>query len=115
MSLSQKIGISAEVEVVKHPAVPTEEENIIYIGNKPVLSYVLATVTMFNKGFDKVVLKGRGRGISRAVDTAEVVRNKFLPDVIVKEIKTGTEEVIGENGEKLSVSSIEIVLERVNA
>ena len=115
VSLSQKLGISAEVEVVKHPAVPTEEENIIYIGNKSVMGYVLATVTMFNNGFDKVVLKGRGRGISRAVDTAEVVRNKFLPDVKVKEIKTGTEEVIGENGEKLSVSSIEIVLERVNA
>ena len=115
VSLSPKIDISAEAEVVKHPAVPTEEENIIYIGNRNVMSYVLATVTMFNKGFDKVVLKGRGRGISRAVDTAEVVRNKFLPDVKVKEIKTGTEEVIGENGERVEVSSMEIVLERVNA
>ena len=108
--LSQKMGISAEVEVVKHPAVPTEEENIIYIGNKPVLSYVIATVTMFNNGFDKVVLKGRGRGISRAVDTAEVVRSKFLPGVEVKDIKIDTEVVVGENGEKAKVSAMEIVL-----
>ena len=110
VSLSQKMDISAEVEVVKHPAVPTEEENIIYIGNKPVMSYVLATVTMFNNGFDKLVLKGRGRGISRAVDTAEVVRNKFIPGVEVKYITIGTEEIVGENGEKAHVSSMEIVL-----
>jgi len=52
------------------------EDNVIYVGNKPVMSYVLAVVTQFNDGSDEVVVKARGRAISRAVDTAEVVRNK---------------------------------------
>ncbi|MCW3136334.1 MAG: DNA-binding protein Alba [Canidatus Methanoxibalbensis ujae] len=86
------------------------EENVIYIGNKNVMSYVLAVVTQFNNGCEEVVLKARGRAISRAVDTAEVIRNKFMPGVQVKDIRIGTEELQGEQGEKISVSSIEIVL-----
>lgn len=103
----KKIG---EIKVVRHPAVPAEEENIIYIGNKPVMNYILAVVTQFNNGFDKVVIKARGRAISRAVDTAEVVKNKFMPNVEVKDIRICTETVVSEDGDKANVGSMEIVL-----
>ena len=103
----KKIG---EIKVVRHPAVPAEEENIIYIGNSPVMSYVLAVVTQFNNGFDKVVIKARGRAISRAVDTAEVVKNKFMSSVEIKDIRVGTETVVSEDGDKANLSSMEIVL-----
>ncbi len=83
---------------------------MIYIGNKPVMSYVLAVVTQFNNGFDDVVIKARGRSISRAVDTAEVVKNKFMPGVELKDIKIGTEVIEGEGGDKANVSSMEITL-----
>ncbi len=86
------------------------EDNVIYVGNKPVMSYVLAVVTQFNNGSDELVIKARGRAISRAVDTAEVVRNKFMPGVEVKGIKMGTEQLTGESGEKANVSSLEITL-----
>ncbi|RJS74246.1 DNA-binding protein Alba [Methanophagales archaeon] len=86
------------------------EDNVIYIGNKPVMSYVLAVVTQFNNGFDDVVIKARGRAISRAVDTAEVVRNKFLPNVEIKDIQIGTEAIEGEGGDKANVSSMEITM-----
>ena len=43
------------------------DENVIYVGNKPPMSYVLAVVTQFNGGSDEVVIKARGRAISRAV------------------------------------------------
>ena len=83
---------------------------MIYIGNKPVMSYVLAVVTQFNNGFDDVVIKARGRAISRAVDTAEVVKNKFMPNVEIKDIKIGTEAIEGEGGDKANVSSMEITM-----
>ena len=60
------------------------EENIVYIGNKPVMNYVLAVVTQMNSGVTEVVLKARGRAISRAVGVAEIVRNRFISDVDVK-------------------------------
>jgi len=86
------------------------EENVIYVGNKPIMNYVLAAVTQFNNGASEVVIKARGRAISRAVDTAEVVRKKFLTDVEVKDIKIDTEEITGERGDVINVSSIEIYL-----
>ncbi len=88
------------------------EDNIIYVGNKPVMNYVLAVVTQFNDGQKDITIKARGRAISRAVDTAEVVRNRFMQDVKVKDIKIGTEELEGEKGDKINVSSIEIFLNR---
>jgi DNA-binding protein len=88
------------------------EDNVIYIGNKSVMSYVLAVVTQFNMGLsDEVLIKARGRAISRAVDTAEVVRNKFMQGLLdVKDIKTGSEQLVGGEGDKMNVSSLEITL-----
>jgi len=86
------------------------EDNIIYIGNKAVMAYVLAVVTQFNTGIDEVLLMARGRAISRAVDTAEVVRNKFMQDVEIKDLKIGTEHMEGKEGNIANVSSIEITM-----
>ena len=88
------------------------EDNVIFVGNKPVMNYVLAAVTKFNEGAKEVTIKARGRAISRAVDTAEVVRRRFLTDVIIDHIQISTEELASEKGEKINVSSIEIFLKR---
>jgi DNA-binding protein len=85
-------------------------ENTIFVGNKPPMSYVLAVVTQFNGGSDEVVIKARGRAISRAVDTAEITRNRFVTNARVKDIKIGTENITNEEGRNSNVSSIEISL-----
>jgi len=86
------------------------ESNVVFVGKKPAMSYVLACVTQFNNGNNEVILKARGRAISHAVDVAEIVRNKFLTNTEIKDVKIGTEEVESEQGEKLNVSSIAIIL-----
>jgi DNA-binding protein len=86
------------------------DENTIFVGNKPPMSYVLAVVTQFNGGSDEVVIKARGRAISRAVDTAEITRNRFVTNAKVKDIKIGTESITNEEGRNSNVSSIEISL-----
>jgi len=91
------------------------EDNIVYIGNKPVMNYVLAVVTQINTGADNVQLKARGRAISRAVDVAEIVRNRFIPEIVVSDIGIGTEEVVNNEGIKTNVSKIELMLETNNA
>ena len=65
------------------------DENIVFVGSKPVMNYVLAVVTQLNKKeTENVVIKARGRAISRAVDVAEIVKNKFVNDVNVQKIST---------------------------
>jgi len=88
------------------------DENVIYVGRKPPMSYVLAVVTQFNtSGSDEVIIKARGRSISTAVDTAEIVRNRFVTDAKVKDIKISTESITNEEeGRTSNVSSIEIYL-----
>jgi DNA-binding protein len=86
-----------------------ENEDVVYIGNKPVMNYVLAVVTQFNGGADNVIIKARGRAISRAVDVAEVVRNRFLNDLNVKDILISTEKITSERGDS-NVSAMEITL-----
>lgn len=87
-----------------------KDENTVYVGKKGVMGYVLAVVTQFNNGVDTVVVKARGKLISRAVDVAEIVRNRFLPEVQVKDILIKTEELTSEDGSKSKVSAIEITL-----
>ena len=86
-----------------------ENDDVVYIGNKPVMNYVLAVVTQFNGGASNVTIKARGRAISRAVDVAEVVRNRFLNDVEVKDIIISTEKVTSDRGES-NVSAMEITI-----
>ncbi len=85
------------------------DNNVVYIGNKPVMNYVLAVVKEFNNGAKEVTVKARGRAISRAVDAVEVSKNRFVTDAIVNNIKIGTEKIASENGES-NVSIIEIVM-----
>ncbi len=87
-------------------------EHVVYVGNKPVMNYGLATLTQLNEGASAVVIKARGRAISRAVDVAEIVRNRFMPGVQVMEIKIDTEELESEQGRRSNVSTIEIVLSK---
>ena len=87
-----------------------KDENTVFVGKKGVMGYVLAVVTQFNNGATTVTLKARGKLISRAVDVAEIVRNRFLPDVNLKAIDIMTEELMSEDGSKSKVSAIEIAL-----
>ncbi|TAN45892.1 MAG: DNA-binding protein Alba [Candidatus Methanoperedens sp.] len=85
------------------------DNNVVYVGNKPVMNYVLAVVKEFNNGASEVIIKARGKAISRAVDAVEVSRNRFLTDAKINGITIGTEKMVSENRAS-NVSIIEIVL-----
>ena len=92
------------------------KENTVFIGSKKLMNYVLAIVTQFNAAnADEVVVKARGRAISTAVDVVEVTKNRFLPDIVYKDIKLGTETAKREDGSELKVSSFEVILSRPTA
>ena len=87
-------------------------DNIVYVGKKGAMGYVLAVVTQFNNGANDVAVKARGKLISRAVDVVEIVRNRFMPSVKVNDIKISTEELTSEDGSPSKVSAIEINLQK---
>jgi len=84
--------------------------NDIFIGNKLFMNYVTGVVMQFNTGASEVIVKARGKYISKAVDVAEVVRNRFLQDVKVSDIRIGSDEFEGHSGKNIRVSTIDIVL-----
>ncbi len=84
---------------------------VIYVGSKPVMNYVTAAMMQLTES-DEVLIKARGRAISRAVDCAEIVRNRFVPDSEISSIETDTEELEDESGRKRNVSTITIEMRR---
>ncbi|GAH09881.1 unnamed protein product [marine sediment metagenome] len=84
-------------------------EQIVYIGRKPILAYVTAILTSFNRNPDKVLVRARGRSISSAVDAVEVTRNRFMSN-LKSEVNIGTEQMQGDEGGTRNVSTIEIIL-----
>ena len=93
----------------------TENADVIFVGNKPPMSYVLAIITAFSSGGQKeITLKARGQAITTAVDVAEITRSRFIKDLKVEKIAIGTAEMPPREGENRSrmVSTIEITLSK---
>ena len=90
------------------PEEQQEDDNTVYVGSKPAMSYVLAVVTQINEGHDTVHVKARGKAISRAVDVAEIVKDRFIEDAEVEDISIGTDQIETDEGDEINVSSIQI-------
>lgn len=85
------------------------EGNMIRVGKKPVINYVMACVTLFNSGSNEIIIRARGKAITKAVDITEMLRRSFAKDLIIKSIRVGSED-IKRMQEEFPISTIEIVL-----
>ena len=86
-----------------------QSANTVLVGKKPVMNYVIAVLTLVHQGVREIYIKARGRAISKAVDTVEIVKNRFLPGkVTVEDIKIGSQTVTNPQGKESRVSIIEI-------
>lgn len=99
----------AEETLKKHK---TAEEHTVFVGDKPFMNYVTGVVMQFTtQNANEVVVKARGKFISRAVDIAEVATKRFLENTVeVKDIKIDSEEFENKEGKTVRVSTIEITL-----
>jgi DNA-binding protein len=100
-----------KIEAEKRARRDRRNDNVIFVGRKPAMAYVLAVMTQFSEGTKEVHVKARGKSISRAVDVAEVVKNKFMQD-IKRQIEIGTDEVSREDNSRINVSTIDIKLNK---
>jgi len=93
----------------------SKDPNVIYVGRKPPMNYVLGIITNFSGSNTKeVTLKARGQAITTAVDAVEIIRHRFMKDLSISKIAIGTEEMPPREGESRArmVSTIEITLTR---
>ena len=89
-------------------------DNSIFIGGKPFMNYVTGVIMQFTtKNAEDVIIKARGKFISRAVDVAEVSAKRFLENsVAISNVKIDSEGFKNDEGRDVRVSSIEITLSR---
>jgi len=80
------------------------------MGVKPIMNYVVACLTLFNDGSETVLVRARGKHISKAVDMVQLLRRVFLKDAVVKDIKVGTDTLTRDDGKEAQISIIEITL-----
>jgi DNA-binding protein Alba len=87
-------------------------ENIVKVGKKPTMNYVVACVTIFNSGAKELIVRARGQAISKAVDAVETLRRAFIRDIKIESINIGSEEVTFPDGTKSDTPVIEILIRR---
>ena len=91
--------------------VEPQSTNVILIGKKPVMNYVLAALRLFEQeGAEEIIIRARGRNICTAVDAVESLKNLFIKDLQIKNIKIDSEVLERPDGRKKRVSVIEIVV-----
>jgi archaea-specific DNA-binding protein len=113
----EKASVETAAEEPKKTTEKPEEKKpeVVFIGNKPPMSYVMAVITAMSSGnINEIMLKARGRAITTAVDVAEITTNRFLKDLKVTAIGIGTEEMPPREGDNRArmVSTMEIKLSK---
>jgi archaea-specific DNA-binding protein len=92
---------------------PNRATNEIFIGKKPLMTYVTATlVQLANEQL--VVIKARGRSITRAVDVAQIIVKRM--DTLgykIGPVKVGSDLVRSDDGRTRNVSTIEVSVSRL--
>lgn len=89
-----------------------EGSSIVYIGKKPITRYILACITLFHEGLDKITIKARGRSIERAIDVVESLRKYYMSNIKIHDVRLGSEIIRSVDGEPRRVSTITIYLIR---
>lgn len=92
-----------------------KDDHVVFIGSKPFMNYVTGVVMQFTtQNAKEVVVKARGKFISRCVDVVEVASKRFLEkQIAVKGIKVDSEDFENKEGKEVRVSTIEITLEKI--
>jgi archaea-specific DNA-binding protein len=86
------------------------KRDLVIMGIKPVMNYVVACLTLFNDGNETVRIRARGKHINKAVDTVQLLKRVFLRDLSVRKTMIGTDLLIRDDGNEAKVSTIEIVI-----
>ena len=86
--------------------------NVIYVGTKPIMAYVTATLTQLS-GQPTVTIKARGKRITQAVDVSQmIVKRLNSVGYIVSDVRISSDSLTSQDGRQRNVSTIEIDIKK---
>jgi DNA-binding protein len=92
----------------------SDEENIkkirdvIFVGIKPIMTYVTATLTQLSTQ-PVVTIKARGQRITQAVDVSQmIVKRMNTVGYAIKDVRIASDSLLSQDGKTRNVSTIEI-------
>ena len=96
----------------KKDSKPTKFSNEVFIGKKPLMTYVTATLVQLANE-PTVFIKARGKSIPMAVDVAQIIVKRMSTlGYKVASVKIGSESFKSEDGNTRNVSTIEVAVSR---
>jgi DNA-binding protein len=99
---SDKIEESPEAETEK------KTRDVIFVGTKPIMTYVTATLTQLSAQ-PVVTIKARGQRITQAVDVSQmIVKRMNTVGYIIKDVRIASDSLLSQDGKTRNVSTIEI-------
>jgi len=102
--------VEAEPQVEKESKPPYETHNTIFIGTKPIMSYVTATLAQL-ASLPIVIIAGRGKRITQAIDVSQmIVKRMNEVGYEIGDVRISSDSLVSRDGKKRSVSKIEIDL-----
>lgn len=82
--------------------------NVIFVGIKPIMTYVTATLTQLSSE-PTVTIKARGKRITQAVDVSQmIVKRMDTVGYIVSDVRIASDSLTSQDGKQRNVSTIEI-------
>jgi len=85
-----------------------EAHDVIYIGTKPIMSYVAATLTQLST-LPMVTIKARGKRITQAVDVSQmIVKRMDTVGYEISDVRISSDSLLSQDGKKRNVSTLEL-------
>ena len=85
-----------------------EAHNVIYIGTKPIMSYVAATLTQLST-LPMITIKARGKRITQAVDVSQmIVKRMNTVGYVISDVRISSDSLLSQDGKKRNVSTLEL-------
>lgn len=82
--------------------------DVIFVGTKPIMTYVTATLTQLSTQ-PVVTIKARGQRITQAVDVSQmIVKRMNTVGYTIKDVRIASDSLLSQDGKTRNVSTIEI-------
>ncbi|MEK6957243.1 MAG: DNA-binding protein [Thermoproteota archaeon] len=105
----------------QEPETAVEEEavvktrNVIFVGIKPIMTYVTATLTQLASS-PTVTIKARGKRITQAVDVSQmIVKRMDSVGYKVTGVRISSDSLLSQDGKTRNVSTIEVDVTKVDS